>query len=86
MTALEDVRRPDFFLVASSANAPVVPIELPVVAVVVPAYRASTTVASVIASVPGFVRHVVVVNDGSADATSQVVRDVRDPRVDLVEL
>ena len=65
MTALEDVRRPDFFLVASSANAPVVPIELPVVAVVVPAYRAATTVADVITSVPAFVRHVVVVDSAT---------------------
>ncbi|MGH2470974.1 MAG: glycosyltransferase family 2 protein [Candidatus Limnocylindria bacterium] len=85
MTALEDARRQDFFLVASSANAAAVPIELPVVAVVIPAYRAASTVASVIAGVPTFVRHVVVVDDGSGDATSQVVRDLRDPRVDLVE-
>ena len=86
MTALDEVRRPDFYLVASSPNAPVVPIELPIVAVVIPAYRAASTVASVIASVPGLVRHVVVVDDGSADATAQVVRDLRDPRVDLVQL
>ena len=86
MTALEDVRRPDFFLVASSPNAPVVPIELPIVAVVIPAYRAASTVARVIASVPAFVRHVVVVDDGSKDATGKVVRDLRDHRVDLVQL
>ena len=86
MTALEDVRRPEFFLVASSANAPVVPIELPVVAVVIPAYRAASTVPAVIEGVPAFVRHIVVVDDGSGDATSRVVRELRDPRVDLVSL
>jgi glycosyltransferase involved in cell wall biosynthesis len=86
VTALDDVRRPDFYLVASSPNAPVVPIELPVVAVVIPAYRASATVASVIGSVPAYVRHVVVVDDGSDDGTAQVVSDVGDPRVELVRL
>jgi glycosyltransferase involved in cell wall biosynthesis len=86
VTALEDVRRPDFYLVASSPNAPVVPIELPVVAVVIPAYQAASTVGSVITTVPRFVRHVIVVDDGSGDETGQVVRDLRDPRVDLVEL
>lgn len=86
MKALHDVRPPDFYLVASSPNAPVVPIELPIVAVVVPAYRAASTIASVIAGVPEFVRHVVVVDDGSPDETGQVVRGLRDPRLDLVRL
>ena len=86
MTALRDVRRPDFYLVASSPNAPVVPIELPVVAVVIPAYRAAPTVAGVIRSVPAFVRHVVVVDDGSPDDTGKVVRDQRDSRIELVRL
>jgi glycosyltransferase involved in cell wall biosynthesis len=86
VTALEDPRRTEFFLVASSANAPVVPIEMPKVAVVIPAFRAASTVGSVIERVPAFVRHVVVVDDGSGDATGTIVRDLRDPRVDLVQL
>ena len=84
MTALKDVRRQDFFLVASSANAQAIPVELPIVAVVIPAYQAAATVPHVIAGVPAFVRHIVVVDDGSGDATGRVVRDLHDPRVDLV--
>jgi dolichol-phosphate mannosyltransferase len=85
VTALVDPRRPEFFLVASAANAPVVPIQLPVVAVVIPAFRAASTVVGVITSTPTFVRHIVVVNDGSGDSTSEVVTDLHDPRVELVE-
>src|SRR5439155_1616454 len=42
-------------------------------------------IADVIAGVPSFVRQVVVVNDGSPDRTSDVVRDLQDSRVALVE-
>jgi len=83
--ALEPAHLPDFFLVAASSNAQAVPIELPNVAVVIPAFRAAATIADVIAGVPSFVRQVVVVNDGSPDRTSDVVRDLQDSRVALVE-
>jgi len=39
----------------------------------------------VLEGVPSFVRHIVVVNDGSPDETADVVRGTGDPRVELVE-
>ena len=83
--ALEPVRAPQFVLVRSNAVGQGVPIELPPIAVVIPAFRAEASIASVIAGVPAFVRHVVVVNDASPDRTSDAVRAIRDPRVVLVE-
>jgi glycosyltransferase involved in cell wall biosynthesis len=61
------------------------PIDLPVVAVVIPAYRAAKSIRQVLAGIPLFVKHIVVVNDGSPDETARVVRDCTDLRVDLVE-
>jgi glycosyltransferase involved in cell wall biosynthesis len=84
MRALRPAERADFFLVRS-AGAEAVPIELPRVAVVVPAFRAAATIADVVASVPSFVRDIVVVNDASPDLTGSLVRDIPDPRVVLVE-
>jgi len=74
----------EFFLVRSSALPQALPIELPAVAVVIPAYRAARTIENVIAGVPSFVRHIVVVDDGSPDETADVVRRAGDPRVELV--
>jgi glycosyltransferase involved in cell wall biosynthesis len=53
------------------------------VAVVVPAYCAAATLAQVVATIPSFVRTIVVVNDGSSDATAAVAAEVaaRDARV-----
>jgi dolichol-phosphate mannosyltransferase len=85
MRALRPGGRADFFLVRATALAQSVPIELPVIAVVIPAYRAANTIAAVLAGIPSFVRHIVVVNDASTDATSVVVREISDPRVVLVE-
>jgi dolichol-phosphate mannosyltransferase len=53
------------------------------VAVVVPAYEAAATLADVLASIPAFVRTIVVVDDGSTDDTRAVAQDAaaRDPRV-----
>jgi len=85
MRALQPVRAPEFLLVRSNAMGRAVPIEVPAIAVVIPAYRAEASIAGVIASVPSFVRHVIVVNDASADGTSDAVRAVRDARVILVE-
>jgi dolichol-phosphate mannosyltransferase len=52
---------------------------------VIPAYRAAGSIAQVIAGIPSFVRHVVVVNDASPDETSDAVRAVGDPRVVVIE-
>jgi len=84
MKALRPVSGSEFFLVRSSALPQALPIELPAVAVVIPAYRAARTIENVIAGVPSFVRHIVVVDDGSPDETADVVRRAGDPRVDLV--
>jgi dolichol-phosphate mannosyltransferase len=75
----------EFSLVRSNALGQAIPLELPIVAVVIPAYRAERSIAGVIASVPSFVRHVIVVNDASADGTSEAARAAGDPRVVLVE-
>jgi len=45
-----------------------------VVAVVVPAFNEGDKIASTIRSVPGFVDHVIVVDDGSRDATAAMAR------------
>jgi glycosyltransferase involved in cell wall biosynthesis len=45
-----------------------------VVAVVVPAFNEGDKIAAAIRSVPGFVDHVIVVDDGSGDATAAVAR------------
>jgi len=84
MKALRPVSGSEFFLVRSSALPQALPIELPAVAVVIPAYRAARTIENVIAGVPSFVRHIVVVDDGSPDETADVVRRAGDPRVELV--
>lgn len=54
------------------------------VVVVVPACQEEAHVGRVIATVPSFVDHVVVIDDGSTDRTSQVARDVGDPRLEVV--
>lgn len=75
----------DFFLVRSNVMTQSFPIQLPTVAVVIPAYRAAGSIAAVLAGIPALVRHIVVVNDGSPDSTSATVRAASDPRVALVE-
>jgi glycosyltransferase involved in cell wall biosynthesis len=56
------------------------------VAVVVTAYNEEFLVARTVDSLPGFVDHVIVVDDGSCDATVRIVEGVatRDPRVRLI--
>jgi glycosyltransferase involved in cell wall biosynthesis len=85
MSALEPITGSGLFLVRSNVMTRALSIELPTIAVVIPAYRAAEAIAGVLAGIPDFVRHIVVVNDGSPDETSAAVRAVSDPRVALVE-
>ena len=54
------------------------------VAVVVPAHDEEQLVATTLGTIPGFVDSVIVVDDGSADATAERVRSFGDSRVELV--
>jgi dolichol-phosphate mannosyltransferase len=55
-------------------------------AVVIPAYRVERELGGVLASIPAYVRHVIVVNDASPDGTAQVIEAAarRDGRISLV--
>jgi glycosyltransferase involved in cell wall biosynthesis len=54
------------------------------VAVVVPAHDEQELIATTLGTIPGFVDRIVVVDDGSKDATAERVRAFGDPRVELV--
>lgn len=54
------------------------------IAAVVPAYKEEKMIATVIETMPEFVDHIVIVDDCSPDATSDVVRSIDDPRVTLI--
>lgn len=56
------------------------------VAVVIPAYNEGSQIAGVLASLPAWVDHAIVVDDASLDETSAVVRDAAsaDPRIQLI--
>jgi glycosyltransferase involved in cell wall biosynthesis len=54
------------------------------VAVVVPAYNEEALVASTVAGIPAFVDRIIVVDDGSKDATAERAQGA-DPRVELVQ-
>jgi len=54
------------------------------VAVVVPAHDEEQLIATTLGGIPGFVDRIIVVDDGSADATSERVRSFGDTRVELV--
>ena len=51
------------------------------IAVVVPAHQEDARIRRVLLAIPDYVDHVVVVDDGSTDATSEMARSVSDPRV-----
>ena len=53
------------------------------VAVVVPAYNEEALIASTVSTIPDFVDRIIVVDDGSKDATVEKAKDA-DPRVDLI--
>ncbi len=55
-----------------------------VIAVVIPAYRAATHIQKVLAGIPPFVRHIVVVDDCSPDNTAALVSTLSDSRIFLV--
>lgn len=54
------------------------------VGVVIPAYRAGATAASVVESVPPAIRHVFVVDDASPDDASEAVAALSDPRTTVL--
>lgn len=54
------------------------------VAAVVPAFREEKMISTVISTMPSFVDHIVIVDDHSPDATSDVVNRIADPRVTLI--
>jgi len=54
------------------------------VAVVVPAHDEEHLIATTLGGIPGFVDRIIVVDDGSGDATSERVRSFGDARVELV--
>jgi glycosyltransferase involved in cell wall biosynthesis len=56
------------------------------VAVVVPAHNEERLVGRVVETCPDYVDHVIVVDDFSADGTSDAARAVGDPRLELVRL
>jgi glycosyltransferase involved in cell wall biosynthesis len=54
------------------------------VALTIPAYRASVSIAAVIADIPPFVDRIIVVDDASDDGTAETVRALDNPRVHLI--
>ena len=56
------------------------------VAVVVPAHNEERLVATVVTTAPPLVDHVLVVDDASTDQTVQAAREIRDPRLEVIEL
>lgn len=54
------------------------------VAAVVPAYKEEKMISTVISTMPDYVDHIVIVDDHSPDATSEVVARLADPRVKLI--
>jgi glycosyltransferase involved in cell wall biosynthesis len=51
------------------------------IAVIVPAYNEERLIETTLRSVPGYVDHIVVVDDGSSDTTAGRVQQLRDPRL-----
>lgn len=54
------------------------------IAVVIPAYKAAETLPSVIGTIPSFIDHIIIVDDGSRDNTPETVRRSADARTVLV--
>ncbi len=56
----------------------------PTIAVVIPAYRVSTHIEGVIASIGKKVAHIIVVDDACPEQSGEVAKKVKDPRVTVV--
>lgn len=54
------------------------------IACIIPAYNEEAFIEGVIASVPEYVQHIVVINDASTDATEEIVKRIPDPRIHLI--
>src|SRR5437667_11428294 len=54
------------------------------VAVVVPAHDEEKLIGATLGGIPGFVDRVLVVDDGSGDATAERARQIGDPRVEVI--
>jgi len=54
------------------------------VAVVIPAYRVENHIARVLAGIPDWVSHIIVVNDASPDGTAAVLKKSTDPRLHVI--
>ena len=55
------------------------------VGVILPAHNEAELIAGVVAGLPDWVQHIIVVDDCSSDNTCQIVEDLSDPRVTLVK-
>ena len=55
------------------------------IGVVIPAYKAADTIASVIRGIPDFVDAIVVVDDGCPEGTAAVAEAIGDPRVECIK-
>ena len=55
------------------------------IGVVIPAYMVERHIAKVISSLPEFIDSIYVVNDGSPDKTTQVVKQLNHPRVKFLQ-
>jgi len=56
----------------------------PIIAVIIPAFRAEQHILDVLSAIPSFISSIVVINDCSPDHTSQLVESCADPRVTLI--
>jgi glycosyltransferase involved in cell wall biosynthesis len=56
------------------------------VAIVVPAHNEERLVSRVVTTAPSLVDHVIVIDDASADGTSEAARATADPRLELITL
>ena len=65
-------------------NNPGLDAESPVIAVVIPAYRAEKYIQKILSAIPSFVSHIIVVNDCSPDCTAELVQASDDARICLV--
>ena len=56
------------------------------IAVVIPCYRVEPEISAVLAAVPGYVRHILVIDDASPDRTAELVADAAksDSRIELI--